>query len=343
MGVDVEYLDVAALSANKNVSTSSAYGAALSGSDWGSALAKKLRDHGEYAAIVCIDDDALYYVESLHDSLFPKTPVVFVGVNDVSHAQHAFELGYATGLMERCDAAGMVEVASKMNPEATHMLVITDNTAAGLGVRAQFEEAASQSDGGAASAESVVFAGLPVDYVNASTLSRADLGTKISAADDSTPWWCTWARPQMLLVRRIARRRRPTTFRRQPRNPSTRSASAAWVRALRRRTSWITSELASVRARSWSWCLTARAHPTFRSRRSRARARCSILALHCLTWHFCWGGACERHDAQPERLFLRRAPPCRLAPYASGVGHRLHHRLRLLRLSPHGQGDGRSW
>lgn len=186
VGVDVEYLDVAALSANKNVSTSSAYGVALSGSDWGSALAKKLRDHGEYAAIVCIDDDALYYVESLHDSLFPKTPVVFVGVNDVSHAQHAFELGYATGLMERCDAAGMVEVASKMNPEATHMLVITDNTAAGLGVRAQFEEAASGSDGGAASEESVVFAGLPVDYVNASTLSRADLGTKVSAADDST-------------------------------------------------------------------------------------------------------------------------------------------------------------
>ena len=186
VGVDVEYLDVAALSANKNVSASSAYGAALSGSDWGSALAKKLRDHGEYAAIVCIDDDALYYVESLHDSLFPKTPVVFVGVNDVSHAQHAFELGYATGLMERCDAAGMVEVASKMNPEATHMLVITDNTAAGLGVRAQFEEAASGSDGGAASEESVVFAGLPVDYVNASTLSRADLGTKVSSADDST-------------------------------------------------------------------------------------------------------------------------------------------------------------
>lgn len=186
VGVDVEYLDVAALSANKNVSASSAYGTALSGSDWGSALAKKLRDHGEYAAIVCIDDDALYYVESLHDSLFPKTPVVFVGVNDVSHAQHAFELGYATGLMERCDAAGMVEVASKMNPEATHMLVITDNTAAGLGVRAQFEEAASGSDGGAASEESVVFAGLPVDYVNASTLSRADLGTKVSAADDST-------------------------------------------------------------------------------------------------------------------------------------------------------------
>lgn len=186
VGVDVEYLDVAALSASKNVSSASAYGAALSGSDWGSALAKKLRDHGEYAAIVCIDDDALYYVESLHDSLFPKTPVVFVGVNDVSHAQHAFELGYATGLMERCDAAGMVEIASKMNPDATHLLVITDNTASGLGARAQFEEAASKSDGGAASAESVVFTGLPVDYVNASTLSRADLGTKVSAADDST-------------------------------------------------------------------------------------------------------------------------------------------------------------
>ena len=271
VGVDVEYLDVAALSANKNVSTSSAYAAALSGSDWGSALAKKLRDHGEYAAIVCIDDDALYYVESLHDSLFPKTPVVFVGVNDVSHAQHAFELGYATGLMERCDAAGMVEVASKMNPEATHMLVITDNTAAGLGVRAQFEEAASQSDGGAANEESVVFAGLPVDYVNASTLSRADLGTKISAADDSTLVVYLGAAAD---ASGNAYRTAQTAY--YVSQAATRSALAAWARASRRRTSWTTSKLASGRARSWSWCSMAPAHPISRSRPSRAAARCSI-------------------------------------------------------------------
>lgn len=115
VGVDVEYLDVNAGSTSRNVSDASTYGASLATSSWGQALAKKMQDHGRYSAVVCIDDEALYYVEAVHELLFAQTPVVFVGVSDASHAQRAFELGYATGVMEACDAAGVVQAANQFH------------------------------------------------------------------------------------------------------------------------------------------------------------------------------------------------------------------------------------
>lgn len=70
VGVDVEYLDVNAGSTSRNVNDASTYGASLATSSWGQALAKKMQDHGRYSAVVCIDDEALYYVEAVHELLF---------------------------------------------------------------------------------------------------------------------------------------------------------------------------------------------------------------------------------------------------------------------------------
>lgn len=183
VGVDVEYLDMDSAAPTKNVSDTSTYGATLANSAWGQALTQKLRDQS-YAAVVCIDDEALYYVEAIHDSLFPRTPVVFMGVSDVAHAQHAYELGYVTGLMESCDAMLMVETAKEMQSNATHLVVLTDNTAAGLGERAQFEQAATANSNGSTAADTLTFADLPVTYVNASTISRVELGKQVASAGD---------------------------------------------------------------------------------------------------------------------------------------------------------------
>lgn len=194
VGVDVEYLDVNAGSTSRNVNDASTYGASLATSSWGQALAKKMQDHGRYSAVVCIDDEALYYVEAVHELLFAQTPVVFVGVSDASHAQRAFELGYATGVMEACDVAGVVQTAKQMQPEARHLIVLTDNTATGLGDRTQFEKAAStsgtdSSDNKAVSISTqdgsgtaLSFGNLTVDYLNASTMTRAELGRQLSSA-----------------------------------------------------------------------------------------------------------------------------------------------------------------
>lgn len=194
VGVDVEYLDVNAGSTSRNVSNASTYGASLATSSWGQALAKKMQDHGRYSVVVCIDDEALYYVEAVHELLFAQTPVVFVGVSDASHAQRAFELGYATGVMEACDAAGVVKAAKQMQPDAKHLVVLTDNTATGLGDRTQFEKAASTSGTDSSNNKAVSistsdgsgtalsFGNLTVDYLNASTMTRAELGKQLSSA-----------------------------------------------------------------------------------------------------------------------------------------------------------------
>ena len=194
VGVDVEYLDVNAGSTSRNVSDASTYGASLATSSWGQALAKKMQDHGRYSAVVCIDDEALYYVEAVHELLFAQTPVVFVGVSDASHAQRAFELGYATGVMEACDAAGGGQAAKQMQPDAKHLVVLTDNTATGLGDRTQFEKAASTSGTDSSNNKTVSistsdgsgtalsFGNLTVDYLNASTMTRAELGKQLSSA-----------------------------------------------------------------------------------------------------------------------------------------------------------------
>ncbi len=174
VAVDVEYLDAHACNTSMNVDDASTYGARLMNSDWGKALTAKITAHGTYSAIICLDDDALYLVESLHESLFPETPVVFTGINDAAHAQRIFDAGYATGITESYDVAAMVATAQKMRSDATSLTVLTDNTATGIGDRAQFEQA------------STTFADLPIEYVNTSTISRAELGQAVSAATEDT-------------------------------------------------------------------------------------------------------------------------------------------------------------
>lgn len=190
VAVDVEYLDVEGSGMARNVpnaiegTQTAAHGQALLQSTWGQALAAKIANHGAYSAIICIDDDALCYVEAAHDALFSQTPVVFLGVNDATHAQRMFDLGYATGLIESADIAAFMSTAQAMRPSATSVLVISDDTPTGIGHRAQLQEAVG---GEAAEGEETgSFADLTLTYVNASTLSRADLAKRVSEAGEDT-------------------------------------------------------------------------------------------------------------------------------------------------------------
>lgn len=190
VAVDVEYLDVEGSGMARNVpnaiegTQTAAHGQALLQSAWGQALAAKIANHGAYSAIICIDDDALCYVEAAHDALFSQTPVVFLGVNDATHAQRMFDLGYATGLIESADIAAFMSTAQAMRPSATSVLVLSDDTPTGIGHRAQLQDAAR---GEAAEGEETgSFADLTLTYVNASTLSRADLAKRVSEAGEDT-------------------------------------------------------------------------------------------------------------------------------------------------------------
>ena len=180
---DVEYLDVRSGNVSANILDGSdyvTYGATLAKSDWGRALTKKISERGNYSAIICIDDDALCYCEAVHDDYFTEMPVVFVGVNDAAHAKQAFESGQATGVVEVLDAKGVLETAKQMRPDATQVLVVTDNTASGRGSRAQFQtqflQLEEENDGGL----------LLVEYLNSSKVTRAELAESVSRATDDT-------------------------------------------------------------------------------------------------------------------------------------------------------------
>ena len=81
-----------------------------------------------------------------------------------------------------------------MQPDAKHLVVLTDNTATGLGDRTQFEKAASTSGTDSSNNKAVSistsdgsgtalsFGNLTVDYLNASTMTRAELGKQLSSA-----------------------------------------------------------------------------------------------------------------------------------------------------------------
>lgn len=163
VGVDVVYMD-----AHNAPRGSAAYTA------WVEQLHQKVANHGAYGAVICADDEALYFIEDYHETMFASTPVVFFGVNDHDHAAHAVKSGYMTGMVEQCYCASMIKVASDLMPQATSYMAIYDNTPAGIGDHDQFVKAVSK------------VSTLPVTFVNASTLTREELAENVSSVGTNT-------------------------------------------------------------------------------------------------------------------------------------------------------------
>lgn len=157
VGVDVVYMN--------------AYNAPL-GSDaynaWVSQLAQKVAQHGSYGAVICADDEALYFIEQNHDTMFASTPVVFFGVNDFNHALQASTSGYMTGAVEQSYYGSIMQAAMSLQPEATGFVAIVDETPAGIGNQGQFNLAMKN------------FNGMSVRYIDASTMTRQQLASEIS-------------------------------------------------------------------------------------------------------------------------------------------------------------------
>lgn len=163
VGVDVVYMD-----AYNAPIGSSAYEA------WVSQVRQKVAQHGSYGAVICADDEALYFIEDYHDSMFGSTPVVFFGVNDVDHAAHAAASGYMTGMIEQCYFGSIMQAATTLHPNATRFLAIVDQTPAGIGNRGQFDLAMESFDD------------MSVSYVNASYLTRRELASAVAGAGENT-------------------------------------------------------------------------------------------------------------------------------------------------------------
>lgn len=102
------------------------------------SMAYLLENTPPYDVIIAGDDAALDFVMTNRGELFPQTPVVFEGVNDVDAALAAAQDPLVTGVLERIDYAVNLELALKIRPDASRVVAILDDTMTGKGERAQF-------------------------------------------------------------------------------------------------------------------------------------------------------------------------------------------------------------
>ncbi len=94
-----------------------------------------------FDAVFALDDDALRFLLAHHDILFPATPVIFCGINDLKDGMLEGRPWF-TGVVETIDIEASVAEGLRLRPGTRHVLVITDNTTTGRANRAFLESLA---------------------------------------------------------------------------------------------------------------------------------------------------------------------------------------------------------
>ncbi len=101
------------------------------------ALYKEKFKNDNFDAIVISDNDALNFVNQYRQELFPGVPVVFCGINDLRESDIA--AGNITGVVEAFDFLATLDVAKKLYPEKDHLVILIDNSTAGVTITRQIE------------------------------------------------------------------------------------------------------------------------------------------------------------------------------------------------------------
>jgi PAS domain S-box-containing protein len=83
-----------------------------------------------FDVILCSDDNALDFLLSFRDELFPGVPVVFCGINDFQNDRLAGRVGF-TGVAEETDLKGNLGLILKLHPDTRQVAVISDTTPSG--------------------------------------------------------------------------------------------------------------------------------------------------------------------------------------------------------------------
>ncbi|WP_026510573.1 ABC transporter substrate binding protein [Butyrivibrio sp. LC3010] len=91
-----------------------------------------------YDLIVVADDPALRYAINNRSELFPDTPLVFLGVNNMTEAVTAAAMRNATGISESLDFEGNYALMKKLFPTRNRINVIVDSSVAGQGDYVEF-------------------------------------------------------------------------------------------------------------------------------------------------------------------------------------------------------------
>lgn len=100
---------------------------------------EKFKDE-KFDIIIISDNDALNFINSYREELFPEVPVVFCGINDLKESDIAS--GNITGVVELFDLVATLEIALKLHPEKEHLVVLIDDSTAGRAIQRQVKKIA---------------------------------------------------------------------------------------------------------------------------------------------------------------------------------------------------------
>jgi diguanylate cyclase (GGDEF)-like protein/PAS domain S-box-containing protein len=84
-----------------------------------------------FDVILCSDDNALDFLLTYGDELFPNVPVVFCGINRFDDSRLSGHRNY-TGVVEANDYAGTLEIALTLHPDTRQVALVGDRTPTAL-------------------------------------------------------------------------------------------------------------------------------------------------------------------------------------------------------------------
>lgn len=102
----------------------------------------KLDNYVTYDVIMVSDDNATQFAINHRHDLFDGLPVVFLAVNNIELASVAAESFQMTGVAENLSVTENIELGLTINPEATKVIAIIDDTMTGKADKRQFLAAA---------------------------------------------------------------------------------------------------------------------------------------------------------------------------------------------------------
>ncbi len=85
----------------------------------------------DYDLLMVSDDNGLSFVMDNRDELFPDLPIVFFGINNEENAILFSSDELITGVIEDISIEETIDIAVELNPLATKVIALTDNTPSG--------------------------------------------------------------------------------------------------------------------------------------------------------------------------------------------------------------------
>ncbi len=113
--IDIEYMDSKRL--NDQVSRQNYF----------DFLSYKLSNRSPYDVIIVSDDNALNFSMRYKEVLFPHSPIVFLGVNDIDLAKGLEQIPWVTGVIEAASFSETISLAHDLFPSRSNIYLIVDD------------------------------------------------------------------------------------------------------------------------------------------------------------------------------------------------------------------------